>query len=604
MPHVPYPPFAANALGWRGLLLAALAYAGLSVWYSWPLSQAWSTASVGTPHGDANQYIWNAWNFQRQVAAGHNPFFTPLLLYPQGTGLWLHTYTPVLGLLNVALRQEFWAVNLGLLLSFVLSGAGAARLAGRWVRRPLLAALVGFVFAFSPCKLAHWPEHYHLLLTATVPFYILAFLDGLAFAPGRWRPLVRSRRQVAWAALLLLITLLSDYYTLAGLVYFSVGYAAWWGLRLGEINWRTWRPWGGVGIILALSHFLSRGLALLGLDDKAGLWWGGDLAGYLVPPLGNRWLATAATEALWRSPHFHNPGSVENVTFLGYLLPLLALGLGIGAWRRRPAGAPGPAVPAETRPFAALALLFALLTMPELRWLGRDLLRLPTSLVHFVPFLNNIRCPTRLVLLLSLLLPLVVFIRLDGWLRRMPAGRGWLVAGGVGLVLFFEFQPTAYPLIRAADVPLAYRVAAARPGPVLFPIPFGLLDGYREIGRMDPAELFYQTQHHKALPGAYISRVPAATFAAFAREPVLRALLLAQQHPDSLARLPPLRPAQVRAFWARYRGAVFVVHPPFRGQPAGSSCCARCCPPATASRWCGATWCCNRPSRRRAGVPG
>ena len=564
---LPTPPLAANSLRWRGLLLAGLAYAALFGWYSWPLAREWSTAFVGTPHHDANQYIWNAWNFQRQVAAGHNPFFTPLLLYPQGTGLWLHTYTPVLGLLNVALRQEFWAVNLGLLLSFVLSGVGAARLAGRWVRQPLLAALVGFVFAFSPYKLAHWPEHYHLLLTATVPFYILAFLDGLAFAPGRWRPRVRSGRQVAWAAVLLLITLFSDYYTLAGLVYFSVGYAAWWGLRLGSINWRTWRPWAGVAVIFALGHFLSRGLALLGLDDKAGLWWGGDLAGYLVPPIGSRWLATATTGALWRSARFHNPGSVENVTFLGYLLPLLALGLAVARAYRQPRQVSPAAVPAETRPFAALALLFALLTMPELRWLGHDLLRLPTSLVHFVPFLNNIRCPTRLVLLLSLLLPLVVFIRLDGWLRCGPAGRGWLVAGGVGLVLLVEFQPTAYPLIRSAAVPAAYQQAAALPGPVLFSIPFGLLDGYREIGRMDPAELFYQTQHHKALPGAYISRVPAATFAAFAHEPVLRALLTAQQHPDSLALLPPLAPAQVQAFWARYHGAVFVVHPSFREQP-------------------------------------
>ena len=60
------------------------------------------------------------------MAAGHSPFYTPLLLYPQGTGLWLHTYTPVLGLLNVLLRQEYRAVNGGLLLSFVLSGVGAA----------------------------------------------------------------------------------------------------------------------------------------------------------------------------------------------------------------------------------------------------------------------------------------------------------------------------------------------------------------------------------------------------------------------------------------------------------------------------------------------
>ncbi|MDO7884706.1 hypothetical protein [Hymenobacter cheonanensis] len=565
MPHSLPASAPANTLGWRSLLLAGLAYAALFFWFSWPLGRQWSTAFVGNPHSDANQYIWNAWNFQHQVAAGHNPFFTPMLLYPQGTGLWLHTYTPVLGALNVLLRQEFWAVNVGLLLSFVLSGLGAARLAGRWVRQPLLCALVGFVFAFSPFKLAHWAEHYHVLLTATVPFYILAFLDGLAFAPGRWVPQVRSRRQVAWAIVLLLITLFSDYYTLAGLLWFSAGYAAWWGLRLGELSWRRWQPWAGLVIVFVLGHFISRGLALAGLDDKAGVWWGGDLAGYLVPPNDSRWLATPATQAFWQSPRLHNPASTENVSFLGYLLPLLALGLAVAARRRPGAAAP---VPAETRPFWFLLALFILLTMPELRWHGKDLLRMPTSIVHFVPFLNNIRCPVRYVMLASLLLPLAASIGLDGWLRRWPAAGQWAVAGALLLGVLLEFQPTPRALIRTADVPVAYRVAAAGGGPVVFPIPLGLLDGYRQVGHMDAQELFYQTVHGQALRGGYLSRVPAATFAAFAHEPVLRTLLLAQEHPDSLALQPAPTPAEVLAFRQRYPAAVFVVHPPQAGQPA------------------------------------
>jgi hypothetical protein len=556
---------APNTLRGRGLLLAGLAYAALFFWFSWPLGLEWSIAFVGKPHSDANQYIWNAWNFQRQVAAGHNPFYTPLLLYPQGTGLWLHTYTPVLGMLNVLLRQEFWAVNAGLLLSFVLSGVGAARLAGRWVRQPLLCGLVGFVFAFSPFKLAHWAEHYHVLLTATVPFYILAFLNGLAFAPGRWVPRVRSRRQVAWAAVLLVITLLSDYYTLAGLLWFSGGYAAWWGLRLGELHWRRWQPWAGLVAVFVLGHFVSRGLALAGLDDKAGVWWGGDLAGYLVPPNDSRWLATPATQAFWQSPRLHNPASVENVSFLGYLLPLLALGLAVAA-RRRPGAAPHP--PADARPLWFLLGLFVLLTMPELRWQGKDLLRMPTSIVHFVPFINNIRCPVRYVMLAGLLLPLAASIGLDGWLRRWPAAGQWAVAGALLLGVFIEFQPMPRPLIRAAEVPAAYRVAAAGGSPVVFPIPLGLLDGYRQIGHMDAQELFYQTVHGQALRGGYLSRVPAATFAAFAHEPVLRTLLLAQEHPDSLALQPAPTSAEVLAFRQRYPAAVFVVHPLQASQPA------------------------------------
>ena len=524
------PSSARPPLAWPWLLLSALLYAGAFVGYSWPLAREFRTAFVGLGHGDANQYVWNAYNFQRQVAAGANPFRTSLLLYPQGVGLWLHTYTPVLGLLNVALRQEILAVNVGLLLSFGLSGVGAARLAGRWVRSPLLCLLVGFAFAFSPYKLAHWPEHYHLLLTATVPFYIVAYLNAFAFGPG-WLPRVRNWASAAGCAALLLLTLFSDYYTLAGLVYFSVGYAAWFALRLGEVNWRRPRSWLLLLAGLGVGHLVSRLLDLAGVPDNAGFWWGGDLAGYLVPPLGNRWLATPATDALWHNAaRFNMPGSVENVLFVGYALPLLALVL--ACWRRpNPAAAEAPAT--ETRPLWFLVLLFVLLTMPVIKLLGHTVLRSATGLVHFVPFLNNIRCPTRYVLLLTLLLPLAVSIRLERWGKGRPAAVRNLVAGGLALLVLFEYQVRPLPLVRATDVPIAYLVAATLPGASLYPIPVGLLDGYRQVGLANPAELFYQTRHHKALPGGYISRISAATFAAFATaDPVQRALLRAQQ-PDS-----------------------------------------------------------------------
>lgn len=552
-------------LGWRWLLLAAVGYGALFVFYSWPLAREFRTAFVGEAQGDANQYIWNAYNFQRQVAAGANPFRTPLLLHPAGTGLWLHTYTPVLGLLNVVLRQEILAVNLGLLLSFVLAGVGTARLASRWLRHPGLCLVVGYAFAFSPYKLAHWPAHYHLLLSATVPFYLLAFLDAFAFSPGQLLPRVRHWPAAAGAAGLLLITLFSDYYTLAGLVYFSGGYAAWHWLRLGSVAWRTPRPWLVLLAVAGGGHLASRLLDLAGVPDNAGFWWGGDLAGYLLPPLGNRWLASAATDALWRGAAFNSPGSVENVMFLGYVLPLLALGLWLARRlaRGRALALAGAATPAEARPLWALALLFFLLTLPTIKLLGHSILRSPTGLVHFVPFLNNIRCPTRHVLLLTLLLPLATLLGLEQWWQARSTKWRWPAVGLLALLLGLEFQPRPFPLVRLADVPAAYAVAAALPGAVLYPIPVGLLDGYRQVGISRPAELFYQTRHHKAVPGGYISRVPAATFAAFEHEdPVQYALLRAQQ-PDSAQPARPTR-AQVRAFLRRYQPAAFVVHPEFR----------------------------------------
>ena len=553
-----------KGLGWRWLAVGVVAYALLFVFYSWPLAQEFRTAFVGEAQGDANQYVWNAYNFQRQVAAGANPFHTSLLLYPTGAGLWLHTYTPILGLLNVLLRQEILAVNVGLLLSFVLAGVGAARLAGRWLRHPGLCLLVGYVFAFSPYKLAHWPAHYHLLLSATVPFYVFAFLEAFEFMPGRLVPRVRRWSAAAWCSVLLLITLFSDYYTLAGLMYFSGGYAAWFWLRLGSINWRRPRPWLVLLAVAVGGHLASRLLDLAGVPDNAGFWWGGDLAGYLVPPVGNRWLASAATNALWYGSEFNSPGSVENVMFLGYVLPLMALLLLL--MRSQAATQALPVTPAEARPLWALALLFFLLTLPVIKLFGHNILRSPTGLVHFVPFLNNIRCPTRHVLLLSLLLPLATFIGLEQWWQARPTGWRWPLVALLGLLLGLEFQPRPFPLVRVADVPAAYTVAAALPGSALYPIPVGLLDGYRQLGIGNPAELFYQTRHHKAVPGGYISRISAATFAAFEHDdPVQQALLRAQQ-PDS-AQLPLPTVAQTRTFLRRYRPAAFVIHPEFRNAP-------------------------------------
>ena len=95
---------------------------------------------------------------------------------------------------------------------------------------------------------------------------------------------------------------------------------------------------------------------------------------------------------------------------------------------------------------------------------------------------------------------------------------------------------------------------------------FGLLDGYRQVGLINPNELFYQTFHHKALPSAYISRVPAATFSSFDHDPVLHALLTVQMHPDTVLASVPT-PPQVDAFLQTYQPAAFIIYPKYRDQP-------------------------------------
>ncbi|MCC2545876.1 hypothetical protein LJY25_05425 [Hymenobacter sp. BT175] len=545
---------------WRELLLSAIFYGLLFVVFSWPLATCFSTGFLGPDGSDANQYVWNAYNFRAQLLAGSNPFYTSLLLFPQGSSLIMHTYTPIIGLVNVLLNQEILAVNVCLALSFVLSGVGAYRLCRRWVSNPVLCLLAGVVFAFSPYKLTHLPAHYHLLLTAPAPFYLYAFLEAFAFREGRLWPRVRRWSQVLICVVLGLITLLSDYYTLFGLLYFSAGYALYYGFRLGQINWRRPRPWLILAAVLVVSHIASRLLMLSGVPDNAGFWWGGDLAGYLLPPLNSRWLSTPATEQLHQSRIFNMPGSEENVMFLGYCLPLVLLLLAFT--RRRQPEQPSEAA-RQWQPLPWLLLLFFLLTLPEIKVFGKGILRLPTGFLHYIPFFNNIRCPTRHVSYVALLLPLVSFALLDPWLRaRVRPALRWAVSGLLLAVVLVEFQPRPAPVLRESSIPLAYQQAANLLGDALFPVPFGLLDGYQHKGQMSPNELFYQTRHHKKLPGAYISRIPQATFDAFDQDPVLHALLVLQEHPDTT--VAPATPQQAAAFLRTYRPSAFIIAPRFR----------------------------------------
>ena len=360
----------------------------------------------------------------------------------------------------------------------------------------------------------------------------MAFLSAFAFEEGRMLPRVRSWAQVVLCAGLGFITLLSDYYTLAGLVYFSAGYAAWYGLRLGEMSWRRPRPWLGLGALLLAGHLLSRLLSSLHVPDKAGLWWGGDLAGYLVPPLGNRWLATAGHQRALAQPPLPHARLGRERDVSGVRAAALALVLW---WRRRRARRPSPRAcrnPAVVGPGPAVFP-----ADPARAALPGHRMSAPAHQPYALRAVSQQHpVPTRHVLLLSLLLPLATLIGLEGWLRAEAGGARWALAAGLtGLVLpSFSPGPSRSCGPRACPGPMRWpRRAPAHPS-----VSHSLRPARRlpaAVGGMDPAELFYQTRHQQALPGAYVSRVPAATFAAFAHEPVLRGLLLLQEPPRHAA---------------------------------------------------------------------
>ncbi|MBD2713630.1 hypothetical protein KBK19_01135 [Microvirga sp. STR05] len=552
---------------WLRLTLLLAFYALLFVVFTWPLAANFTSSFLAVPGRDSYQFFWNVWHFRDAVLSGHNPYVTDWVFYPHGSGLVMHAYTPLMGLVSVLLGNEMLAVNTGLLLSYALSGTGAYLLARRWIKSPILSLLAGFVFAYSPYKLQRLPEHYNLVLTATVPFYILLFLRAFEFREGRFLPIVRSWGAVAGCFALGIVTLLSDYYVLFGLLYFSLAYAAWFWFRIGRIRWRERRTWFWLVGILVGSHLIIRLLRLKHVSENGGIWWGGDVVSYLMPPPTSRFVYWDWAERLYNNAEvFNMPGNLENTVFIGYVLPLLAVVLWVlRLAQKRPVSQRFQDV--QGRPLLWVLIIFLLFTVPALRIYGHERLNLPTAILHFIPFFNNIRCPTRWIMMVGLLLPLVSFSALEAaWHGRLRPATQILLSLALAVLIGLEFWPQPYQRASRAAIPAVFKEVAKLPGTTLVPIPLGILDGYRQVGVMQSEQMFYQTLHRKKLPIGYLSRVRPELFASLDQEPVLHALLHQQMKPDTIQPAPPTT-AQLQSFLRTYDPAAFVIDPAYRNKP-------------------------------------
>jgi hypothetical protein len=83
-------------------------------------------------------------------------------------------------------------------------------------------------------------------------------------------------------------------------------------------------------------------------------------------------------------------------------------------------------------------------------------------------------------------------------------------------------RPPLYTLDRADRLYAA--IADGPPGTVL-ELPFGVRDGFGEVGDFDSRTLFYQTVHQHPIVGGFAARVPPAVAAAYRGMPVIGSLL-------------------------------------------------------------------------------
>ncbi|MEP7291036.1 MAG: hypothetical protein ABI835_04600, partial [Chloroflexota bacterium] len=212
----------------RAHLLVLLFYFAVEVVITYPLITVIGTRMMGHPFGDAYEYTHHIWWIKTALQTGQNPFFQPLLVYPEGANAALLWSIPLQSfpawLLAFALPLPA-AFNLSALLTLALNGWAMFWLA-RYLTRaryeqssPAMprqssapALVAGLVFMAYPAFQGQvGAAHVGLLSLYPAPLYLYVLF--------RLRDVKRVRRAIVagaalfaaslWGSLLLLIYLIA-----------------------------------------------------------------------------------------------------------------------------------------------------------------------------------------------------------------------------------------------------------------------------------------------------------------------------------------------------------------------------------------------------------
>ncbi len=548
---------------WRPHAIALGVYTLLALIVTWPLPLQLGERIIANEPGQVDGYlgIWNIWWTARAITGLQDPYFTPLLFWPQGLDLFWQTLSLPQGLLALPLTLTIGplpAYNVLILLSFVLGGYFAflfiryvlrEREAVDWREGAILrttdyASLVGgAVYAFSP-------------------FHMQKVLDAqLEVASIQWLPLwalatllLLERRRWPWAVLsgllLLWVGLGTWYYGLFALIATGV-MAGLWALGGAERPGQRFRLrlsaflWGLAPIALWLAVMAPRlidlartGDELLGdarVEQQDAI---ADLISYWLPN-PNHPLWGQAVTAFYTG--LHPDEILWNVAFglVGIVLALVGLAL---AWR------------SQWR-WLALGVFAAAMAMgAEVVIAGwRTGIPGPYALIRDLPGLRSSHRPNHFVLISILTTALFAAVGARALLQRAPR-RVPIVAGLLAAIVAVDGWAGPLPLFQR-PVPEPYRSMPAPDG-ALLPVPLHLNFSNSE-------NLWYQTFHRWPIIGGFIGREPPYPLARYA--PGIKELRYGRVERDDI--LAPGWPELARETLAAYDIRYVMFHHESMGSP-------------------------------------
>lgn len=469
---------------------------------------------------DSYQHMWNLWWVRDSALSLRNPFRTELLFYPQGSDLYMHTLTPVNGVLSSPLQLATGNVLLSWdLLSltfFTASGVAAYALAYHVTSDTRAALMGGVIFAFSPFVMTHIHGHLNISTTWPIPIFVLSVL--------KLHETQRSRFAVIAGVMFAVMTWnWLEFAIDSGL--FLILFAFFWGTIYlhrrdrGELEGLVRRMAMIVAVWLPLSLpiLIPTSYEVLSGDIATGLGMGAPAEFYSADILG-----FVTPSPLWGPGEFSKGdtgtyptviGGVEGTVYLG-ILPLLLAIIAIIAYRRSDRR--------KTVAFWSLVFgFFVVMAMGPYLYVNGDKtfdigfwefsVSLPFRIFKEIPLIGLRRAPTRMVVYAMLALCVLAPLGLSA-LTRAIGNRSQIAAQvlalvGLALVLLEFWNPPVS--LSSFDVPAVYSTISQEQGDfALLELPVGRITGTVQRGDIVGGGMaqYSQITHGKASIGGYFSR--------------------------------------------------------------------------------------------------
>ncbi|MDW8215502.1 MAG: hypothetical protein RMJ55_18265 [Roseiflexaceae bacterium] len=480
--------------------LALTCYLALALLFTWPLVAHWNTAVVGGNEGfvypgfeDASQNIWNMWWVRRALEEGRNPFWTPLLYYPEGVQMYLQTMNlpdAVITLPINYLAGPIAAYNVAVVLAFTLTGYAGFLAARMFATHTTIALLCGALLTASPFHMVRMQVN-HLNLIS-MQWVVLAMIMVMSVERrSGWKSIVA-------AAVLSVIASLTSWYWAIALGFFGM---AWCLLSIvcseeRPVLFKRYALIAVIVIILLLPVLIGM-VHLATHAPVAGAYvpgeqytraYSADLFALFHPAaLGQVW-GKQVQDAIRRvAPYGYSPDG-------WYIAPGWTL-LGcatIGIWR---------AWRAHWRLIAVGASVWLFALGPSLRILGNDTgFPLPYALIANLPLVSSGRKPALLSVVVIVILTMFAATGLEYLVQRLRSKRqSALFLASVGLFAAVELWPPVDRPIFTFERHALFEQIAHRPGAVA-DLPFWFTEDSRSLRN--------QMIRGQPILGGYVARWP------------------------------------------------------------------------------------------------